>query len=82
MGVLPLQFRDGESAESMGLNGTETFDITGLDNGNATQVKVTVNRDDGSNTEFSARVRIDTPKERNYYQNGGILNYVLRQLAA
>jgi aconitate hydratase len=82
MGVLPLQFNEGESAESLGLDGTETFDVTGLDNGNATRVTVTARADDGSSVEFSARVRIDTPKERDYYRNGGILNYVLRQLAA
>ena len=82
MGVLPLQFHAGETAESLGLNGTESFDITGLDHGDATQVALTAHRDDGSSVEFSARVRIDTPKERDYYKNGGILNYVLRQLVA
>jgi aconitate hydratase len=82
MGVLPLQFRDGESAESLGLDGTETFDISGLDGGAARLVKVTATAEDGGSTEFEARVRIDTPKERDYYRNGGILHYVLRQLAA
>jgi aconitate hydratase len=82
MGVLPLEYNDGESAAALGLSGTELFDITGLDNGNATQVNVSARREDGSNIEFSARVRIDTPKERDYFRNGGILNYVLRQLAA
>jgi aconitate hydratase len=82
MGVLPLQFRDGETAGSLGLIGTEVFDIAGLDRGDATEVQLTAHRDDGSSVEFSARVRIDTPKERDYYKNGGILNYVLRQLAA
>ena len=82
MGVLPLQFHAGETAESLGLSGTESFDITGLDHGDATQVALTAHRDDGSSVEFSARVRIDTPKERDYYKNGGILNYVLRQLVA
>ncbi len=82
MGVLPLQFCEGESAASLGLDGTESFDITGLANGEATQVSVKANGTDGSKTEFQARVRIDTPKERDYYRNGGILHYVLRQLAA
>jgi aconitate hydratase len=82
MGVLPLQFRAGESAESLGLDGTESYDVTGLDNAEAATVKVAATRGDGSRVEFSARVRIDTPKERDYYRNGGILHYVLRQLAA
>jgi len=82
MGVLPLQFCDGDSAASLGLDGTESFDITGLANGEATQVLVTASKVGGSKTEFKARVRIDTPKERDYYRNGGILHYVLRQLAA
>jgi aconitate hydratase len=82
MGVLPLQFHAGESATSMGLDGTESFDITGLNNGEATEVTVTATKSDGSKTEFQAQVRIDTPKERDYFRNGGILNYVLRQLAA
>jgi aconitate hydratase len=82
MGVLPLQFRDGESAASLGLDGTEAFDITGLNNGEASQVTVTATKADGTSTTFDARVRIDTPKERDYYRNGGILHYVLRQLAA
>ncbi len=82
MGVLPLQFQDGESAASLGLDGTESFDIPDLNNGDATQVTVTATRGDGTHITFDARVRIDTPKERDYYRNGGILNYVLRQLAA
>ena len=82
MGVLPLQFLDGQDASTLGLSGTETFDITGLNNGEASEVGVIARRDDGSSIEFRARVRIDTPKERDYYRNGGILNYVLRQLAA
>ncbi|MGI9342932.1 MAG: aconitate hydratase AcnA, partial [Gammaproteobacteria bacterium] len=82
MGVLPLQFNDGESAGSLGLDGSESYDITGLDDGNASAVNVTARKADGSSVEFSARVRIDTPKERDYYRNGGILHYVLRQLAA
>jgi aconitate hydratase len=82
MGVLPLQFHDGETAGTLELSGTETFDITGLNNGEATEVRLKATRADGSSVEFNARVRIDTPKERDYYRNGGILNYVLRQLAA
>ena len=82
MGVLPLQFRDGESAASLGLDGTETFAISGLEGGLAKLVKVSVTNADGANREFQARVRIDTPKEADYYRNGGILQYVLRQLAA
>jgi len=66
MGVLPLQFRDGDSAETLGLDGTETFDITGLNDGKAKDVSVTVHKNDGSSIQFSARVRIDTPKERDY----------------
>ena len=81
MGVLPLQFRDGESAESLGLNGSETYAVTGLAGGEPKLVTVTATADDGATTEFQARVRIDTPKEWDYYRNGGILQYVLRQLA-
>ncbi len=80
MGVLPLQFKDGENAESIGLDGTETFDIEGLAAG-AKEVTVKATSEDGNTTEFTAKVRIDTPKEWEYYQNGGILHYVLRQLA-
>ncbi|MEM1261585.1 MAG: aconitate hydratase AcnA [Pseudomonadota bacterium] len=82
MGVLPLQFRDGESAASLHLDGSETFSVTGLDNGNAKLVTVTATKSDGAAIEFPARVRIDTPKEADYFRNGGILQYVLRQLAA
>ena len=82
MGILPLQYLDGQDAESLGLSGTETFDITGLQNGTAKSVQVTASKDDGSNIVFEAKVRIDTPQEVEYYQNGGILHYVLRQLAA
>jgi aconitate hydratase len=77
MGVLPLQFMDGESADSLGLTGEEEFSITGIDGGEAREVTV---RADGK--EFRARVRIDTPKEVQYYQHGGILPFVLRQLLA
>ena len=81
MGVLPLQFLDGESAASLGLDGREAFDIEGVDEGRADRVKVTATKEDGSATTFEALVRIDTPKEQEYYVNGGILHYVLRQLA-
>ena len=80
MGVLPLQFKEGENAESLGLDGTETFDIEGLESG-ATEVTVKATKESGDTSEFTAKVRIDTPKEWDYYQNGGILHYVLRQLA-
>jgi len=64
------------------LTGKETFEIVGLDRGAAKSVKVIAKTDDGKIKEFEARVRIDTPKELDYYQHGGILQYVLRQLAA
>jgi aconitate hydratase len=82
MGVLPLQFKDGEDAESLGLAGTETFDIAGQTDPTAKYVTVTATAEDGMVKSFEALVRIDTPKERDYYENGGILHYVLRQLAA
>jgi aconitate hydratase len=82
MGVLPLQFKDGEDAESLGLAGTETFDIAGQTDPAAKYVTVTATAEDGTVKSFEALVRIDTPKERDYYENGGILHYVLRQLAA
>jgi aconitate hydratase len=82
MGVLPLQFLDGEDAESLGLTGTETYDISGHANADAGTVTVTATSADGDVITFSAKVRIDTPKERDYYEHGGILHYVLRQLAA
>jgi aconitate hydratase len=81
MGVLPLQFKEGQNAHSLGLTGKETFEIAGLNRGAAKFVKVIARADDGKTTEFDARLRIDTPKELDYYQHGGILHYVLRQLA-
>jgi aconitate hydratase len=75
MGVLPLQFPDGESAASLGLTGEEEFSITGVDEGRAKEVTVKA-----GDTEFRARVRIDTPKEIEYFQHGGILPFVLRGL--
>jgi aconitate hydratase len=82
MGVLPLQFREGESAHSLGLTGKETYSVSGVDGGNARTVTVTATPASGKPIRFEARVRIDTPKEREYYRHGGILHYVLRQLAA
>jgi aconitate hydratase len=82
MGVLPLQFLDGENAESLGLTGFETYDITGIEELNLGRtprvVRVTARRDDGGGVDFEARVRIDTPGEADYYRNGGILPFVLR----
>ncbi|MEY3408007.1 MAG: hypothetical protein RL038_1068 [Actinomycetota bacterium] len=84
MGVLPLQFPAGESAASLGLDGTEVFDIVGVTALNAGQtpktVQVTATAADGSKKEFAAVVRIDTPGEADYYRHGGILQYVLRSL--
>ncbi|MGV0792305.1 aconitate hydratase [Mycolicibacterium sp. XJ1819] len=83
MGVIPLQFPEGESASSLGLDGTETFDITGieaLNDGKVDTVHVKAAKEDGSAVEFDAVVRIDTPGEADYYRNGGILQYVLRNM--
>ena len=82
MGVLPLQFKEGENAETLELTGKETFDIVGLDRGAAKTVRVVAQGEGGKTREFQARLRIDTPKELDYYRHGGILHYVLRQLAA
>jgi len=82
MGVLPLQFMDGEGADSLGLTGKETFAIEGHIDPEAKIVQVTATAPDGGSTTFEAQVRIDTPKERDYYEHGGILHYVLRQLAS
>jgi aconitate hydratase len=82
MGILPLQFKPGESADGLGLTGQETYDIAGLQDGLTELVRVTATAADGKQTEFDARVRIDTPQEFEYYCHGGILHYVLRQLAA
>ena len=81
MGVLPLQFMDGQGADSLGLTGKEVIDIVGLADADPNTVKVTATPDGGVPIEFEAKVRIDTPKEREYYAHGGILHYVLRQLA-
>jgi aconitate hydratase len=82
MGVLPLQYKDGQNASSLGLSGKERYEIVGLNQGAAKTVTVIATAADGRKTEFEARLRIDTPKELDYYQHGGILHYVLRQLAA
>jgi aconitate hydratase len=83
MGVLPLQFRDGETAESLGLTGREKYSIGGIAELKPRQdVQVTVHHDDGSETSFTARCRIDTYNELEYFKAGGILQYVLRRLAA
>ncbi len=82
MGVLPLQFKDGENVQSLKLTGREVFDIVGIERGAAKTVAVVAHGDGGRMTKFEARLRIDTPKELEYYRHGGILQYVLRQLAA
>ena len=87
MGILPLQFSDGQNAESLGLTGEEVFDFPGLKAlldgklANGRTLKVRATGPDGKTKEFDAKVRIDTPQEILYYENGGILQYVLRQLA-
>jgi aconitate hydratase len=81
MGVLPLQFKDGQSAASLRLTGKESFEIIGLNAGAAKMVTVIATPASGASIKFEVRVRIDTPKEREYFQHGGILHYVLRQLA-
>ncbi|WP_115789928.1 aconitate hydratase AcnA [Arthrobacter silvisoli] len=86
MGVLPLQFPAGESAGTLGLTGNETFSVAGvteLNNGTTPKtLKVTATAEDGSSKSFDAVLRIDTPGEADYYRNGGILQYVLRQISA
>jgi aconitate hydratase len=82
MGVLPLQFRDGANAKSLGLDGSETFDITGLEDGAAKTATVVARKADGSRKDFQVTVLLLTPKEVEYFRNGGILHYVLRQLAS
>ncbi len=86
MGIAPLEFAAGQTAESLGLTGREVYDITGLAEGvgngfkNGNTVKVKATAEDGKATDFEARVRLDTPQEVLYYKHGGILHYVLRQL--
>ena len=86
MGILPLQFKAGETAETYKLDGTEVFAISGLDPLNRGEtvptVQVTAKRANGEELKFEVRLRIDTPTEADYYRHGGVLNFVLRQLAA
>ena len=81
MGVLPLNFVNGESAASLGLDGSEVFDFEGLHEG-ATELRVTARKPDGTTQTFQARVRVNTPVEWSYYAHGGVLQYMLRQMAA
>ena len=81
MGVLPCQFQDGENAQTLGLTGKEVFDITGLNDGESKEAKVTATAPDGSRKAFTVKVLLLTPKEREFFRHGGILQYVLRQLA-
>jgi aconitate hydratase len=80
MGVVPLQFPEGESAESLGLTGEEEITVGDLENGEAKSVEVKATKDGGDPTTFEAKIRLDTPKETTYFQHGGILQYVLRGL--
>jgi aconitate hydratase len=82
MGVLPLQFKDGTSAGSLGLDGTETYDLVGLDSNLKPQqdIVLRITRKTGAVQDVVVRCRIDTPIEIDYYQHGGILPFVLRQI--
>ena len=82
MGVLPLTFKKGENAETYNLDGSEVLSITGLENGESKTATVTATRADGSSESFEVNVMLQTPKEREYVRHGGVLHYVLRQLAA
>ncbi len=85
MGIIPLQFKAGETAESLGLTGEEVYDFAGLADAlakNTKTITVTAKKADGTVKSFQAIVRIDTPQEVLYYQHGGILQFVLRQLLA
>ena len=83
MGVLPLQFKEGDSRQTLGLSSDDTFSILGLaDLTPGQDVGIEVTRADGSTFRFTALCRIDTANEMEYYRNGGILHYVLRKLAA
>src|SRR5690606_29572747 len=84
MGILPLEFKDGTSAQSLKLDGSEVFDFTGLDGGITPRqhVVMTVRRKNGSTESVPLTLRIDTPIEVDYYLHGGILPYVLRELIA
>ena len=80
MGIVPLQFVDGASAMSLGLSGRETFAITGLADGTAREATVTAVSDSGASLRFPVRVRLETPRERDYLRHGGILPYAVRRL--
>ena len=82
MGVLPLQFRNGENAQSLGLDGSEVIDVTGLQDGASKRATVTATKADGTSKTFEVSVMLLTPKEVEYFRHGGLLQYVLRQLAA
>ena len=86
MGILPLQFEEGQNAETLGLDGSETYDIAPIDFSkglpNPAKVRVVAHKADGSDITFNAIVRIDTATEGAYFRNGGILQYVIRNLAA
>ncbi|WP_300313773.1 aconitate hydratase AcnA [uncultured Psychrobacter sp.] len=82
MGVLPLTFKEGENADTYNLDGSEVISITGLDNGESKTAQVTATRADGSTENFEVNVGLQTPKEREYVRHGGVLHYVLRQLAS
>ncbi|MDQ1093347.1 aconitate hydratase [Xanthomonas sacchari] len=82
MGVLPLQFLDGQNAQSLGLDGSEVFEITGLQDGASKRAKVTASKAGGATQSFEVAVMLLTPKEVEYFRHGGLLQYVLRQLAA
>ncbi|MGP5062387.1 aconitate hydratase [Psychrobacter celer] len=82
MGVLPLTFKEGENADTYNLDGSEVISITGLDNGESKTAQVTATRADRSTETFEVNVGLQTPKEREYVRHGGVLHYVLRQLAA
>jgi aconitate hydratase len=81
MGVLPLQFQDGQNVQSLGLSGRESYEISGFDRSDSHTAQVIATPPSGAPMRFEVRVRIDTPKEREYFRHGGILQYVLRQLA-
>lgn len=82
MGVLPLQFRNGENAQTLGLDGSEVIDITGLQDGASKRATVTATKADGTKKTFEVSVMLLTPKEVEYFRHGGLLQYVLRQLAS
>jgi aconitate hydratase len=82
MGIVPLQYPEGENAASLGLTGREVFSVRGLGNGEAREAEVTAEPDGGEPIRFRAVVRLETPREREYLRHGGILLYALRKLAA